>query len=87
MGATRGSVYSLILRQAGWLTILGIAVSVAGSVGAASLIRSLLFGVDRWDVTTLAGAAAILWIAALMASFLPARRAASMNPVEALRAE
>jgi macrolide transport system ATP-binding/permease protein len=60
LGAQAGSIYRLILRQAGWLTILGIAVGVAGSVGAASLIRSLLFGVDRWDVTTLAGAAAIL---------------------------
>ena len=53
----------------------------------ASLIRSLLFGVNSWDVTTLATVAAILGIAALVASFLPARRAASVNPVEALRAE
>jgi macrolide transport system ATP-binding/permease protein len=87
LGAQPGSVYRLILRQAGWLTTLGIAVGVAGSVCAAGLIRSLLFGVDSWDVTTLAGVAAILWIAALGASFLPARRAASLNPVEALRAE
>jgi predicted permease len=87
LGAQPGSVYRLILREAGWLTILGIAVGVAGSVGAARLIRSLLFGVDSWDVTTLAAVAAILWMAALVASFLPARRAASVNPVEALRAE
>ena len=87
LGAQPGSVYRLILREAGWLTILGIAVGVAGSVGAASLMRSLLFGVNSWDVTTLAAVAAILWIAALVASFLPARRAASVNPVEALRAE
>jgi macrolide transport system ATP-binding/permease protein len=46
LGAQPGSVYRLILRQAGWLTTLGIAVGVAGSVCAASLIRSLLFGVD-----------------------------------------
>jgi macrolide transport system ATP-binding/permease protein len=87
LGAQPGSVYRLILRQAGWLTTLGIAVGVAGSVCAAGLIRSLLFGVDSWDVTTLAGVAAILWMAALGASFLPVRRAASLNPVEALRAE
>jgi macrolide transport system ATP-binding/permease protein len=62
-------------------------VGFAGSVCAASLIRSLLFGVTSWDVMTLAGVAAILGIAALLASFLPARRAASVNPVEALRAE
>jgi ABC-type lipoprotein release transport system permease subunit len=70
-----------------WLTILGITVGFAGSVCAASLIRSSLFGVTSWDVMTLAGVAAILGIAALLASFLPARRAASVNPVEALRAE
>jgi macrolide transport system ATP-binding/permease protein len=87
LGAQPGSVYRLILSEAGWLTILGIAVGGAGSVGAASLMRSLLFGVSAWDVTTLAAVAAILWIAALVASFLPARRAASVNPVEALRAE
>jgi len=87
LGAQPGSVYRLILGEAGWLTILGIAVGVAGSVGAARLMRSLLFGVSSWHVTTLAAVAAILWIAALAASFLPARRAASVNPVEALRAE
>jgi predicted permease len=87
LGAQPGSVCRLILKQAGWLTMLGIALGVAGSVCAAGLIRSLLFGVDSWDVTTLAAVAAILWMAALAASFLPARRAASVNPVEALRAE
>jgi predicted permease len=87
LGAQPGSVYRLILREAGWLTMMGIALGVAGSMGAASLIRSLLFGVNSWDVTTMAGVAAILWIAALAASFLPARRAASTDPVEALRAE
>jgi macrolide transport system ATP-binding/permease protein len=87
LGAQPASVYRLILGQAGWLTMLGIAVGVAGSVCATSLIRSLLFGVDSWDVTTLAGVAAILWMAALAASFLPARHAASVNPVDALRAE
>jgi predicted permease len=87
LGAQPVSVYGLILRQAGRLTVLGIAAGVAGSVGAAGLTRSLLFGVDPWDVSTLAGVAAILGMAALAASFLPARRAASVNPVEALRAE
>ena len=48
---------------------------------------SLLFGVQRWDVETLASVAAVLAIAGLLASFLPARRAAGLNPVEALRAE
>ena len=59
----------------------------------ASLIRSLLFGVNSWDVTTLAGVAATLWIAALLAVSGPPtedcvqRSAPSVNPLEALRAE
>jgi ABC-type lipoprotein release transport system permease subunit len=50
-------------------------------------MRDLLFGVRSWDVATLASVAAILGAAALLASFIPARRAASVNPVDALRAE
>jgi macrolide transport system ATP-binding/permease protein len=50
-------------------------------------MRKLLFGVAAWDVPTLAGVALVLGVASLVASFLPARRAASVNPVEALRAE
>jgi macrolide transport system ATP-binding/permease protein len=51
------------------------------------LMSKLLFGVRSWDVPTLAGVGAILAVSAAMASYLPARRAASVNPVEALRAE
>ena len=51
------------------------------------LIRKLLFGVQAWDGMTLGGVADLLGLASAVASFLPARRAASVNPVEALRAE
>jgi predicted permease len=87
LGAQRSSVYSLVLRQAGWLTAVGIAIGLVCSVGAAMLIRNLLFGVRAWDAATLACVAVVLGLASLAASFLPARRAASVNPVEALRAE
>jgi ABC-type lipoprotein release transport system permease subunit len=50
-------------------------------------MKSLLFGVRAWDISTLAGVAAVLGAFALLASFIPARRAARVNPVEALRAE
>jgi ABC-type lipoprotein release transport system permease subunit len=56
-------------------------------LATAGLLRPLLFGVRPWDATTLAGVAAVLAAAAMLASYLPARRAASVNPVEALRAE
>ena len=51
------------------------------------MIRKLLFGVRAWDPITLGGVAVLLGLASMAASFLPARRAASVNPVEALRAE
>ena len=87
LGAQRASVYQLILKEAGWLTIFGIAAGLACSIGAATLIRSLLFGVTAWDISTLGAVAGTLAVCAMLASYFPARRAASVNPVEALRAE
>jgi ABC-type antimicrobial peptide transport system permease subunit len=87
LGAQTRAVYRLILKEAGWLVIVGIAIGLAASIAAATLMRDLLFGVRSWDVATLASVAAILGTAALLASFIPARRAASVNPVDALRAE
>lgn len=87
LGAHPGSVHRLILKEAGWLTLIGIALGLVCSVAVANLIRGLLFGVRSWDVPTLAAVAATLGIAALVASYLPARRAASVSPVEALRSE
>jgi len=80
-------VYILVMRQAGWLTGTGLAIGLVCSVGTSLLIRNLLFGVQVWDVATLGCVAALLGLASMVATFLPARRAASVNPVEALRAE
>jgi ABC-type antimicrobial peptide transport system permease subunit len=77
----------LILGQASFVAAVGIVVGLGCSVPAAGLLRGLLFGVQSWDVPTLTGVAVVLGICALVASYLPARRAASVNPVEALRAE
>ncbi len=87
LGAQRSSVYRLILREAGRLICVGIAVGLAASVGAAMLMRKLLFGVQAWDAGTLIGVALVLACSAMLASYFPARRAASVNPTEALRAE
>lgn len=87
LGAQRGSVYRLILMEAGWLTAGGIAVGLICSVAAATLMNKLLFGVRSWDVSTLAAVVAVLAASALLASYVPAHRAASVNPLEALRAE
>jgi macrolide transport system ATP-binding/permease protein len=87
LGAQRGALHRLILKEAGWLTGMGILFGLACSVTAAQLMRSLLFGVHAWDLPTLAGVAAVLGLSALLASLIPALRASSVNPVEALNVE
>jgi len=72
LGAQRGSVYGLILKEAGWLIAAGVALGLGLSMGAAMLMRGLLFGVRTWDAETLAGVAAVLGICALLASYFPA---------------
>jgi predicted permease len=87
LGAEQRTVYRMILREAARLSGLGIAVGLAAGVAASSLLRDLLYGVGAWDPLTMAAIAAVLAVATLMASFVPARRAASVDPVEALRAD
>jgi macrolide transport system ATP-binding/permease protein len=87
LGAERRAVYRLVLGEAGRLSALGIALGALASLAAAGLLRGLLFGVRSWDVPTLGTVAVVLALAAALASYVPARRAASVDPVEALRAE
>jgi len=87
LGAQQRAVYQMILRDGGRLALFGIALGAAGAVIAGTLAQSLLFGVRSWDVETLLAVAGILGTAALLASFAPARRAASTNPCDALRME
>jgi predicted permease len=87
LGAQRSSVYQLIMKQAGWLAGVGIGAGLACSVGAATLIRGLLFGVRTWDAATLATVSIVLAVSALLASYIPARRAAKVDPMVALRYE
>lgn len=87
LGAHRATVYAMILKEAGWLTAIGICAGLICSVATGTLMRSLLFGTEAWDAMTLGAVALVLCVSALLAGFLPARRAASVNPVEALRAE
>ncbi len=87
LGAQRSTIYGLVLKEACRLTVLGVAAGLVCSVAVLSLMGKLLFQVKSWDVPTLAGVSVALGAAALLASYLPAHRAASVNPVEALRAE
>ncbi len=87
LGAQSGSVYQLILKEAARLIAIGLAGGLVCSVAAATLMRTLLFRVRSWDVPTLAAVATVLALSALLASYIPARRAASLDPIETLRAE
>jgi predicted permease len=87
LGAHRRSVYHLVVGEAAWLVSLGTTLGMIGAVAAATLMRPLFFGVQAWDVPTLATSAGVLIVSALLASYVPARRAASVNPIEVLRAE
>lgn len=87
LGAQRGTVYGLIFKEAGWLTACGIMGGLFGSVAVGIWMRSLLFQVRFWDTAVLSSVAALLAISALLASYVPARRAASIDPIQALRAE
>lgn len=87
LGAQRSAVYRLILGEAGLLAAAGVVLGLLCSLAATTLIGKLLFRVHSWDVATLGAVAIVLGGAAMLASFLPARRAASINPTEALHAE
>jgi predicted permease len=87
LGAQRRAVYMLILKEAVLLIAVGAMLGLCGSIGAGFPMRKLLFGVQAWDAPILAGVTVVLAACALLASYLPARRAASVNPVEALHAE
>lgn len=87
LGAQRTSVHRMIMKEAGRLTLVGILMGLTGAVVAAMLMRGLLFGVSSWDLPTLATVALGLGAASLLASYVPARRAAGVDPIVALRCE
>ena len=87
LGARQNDVLRLILREGAVLAAIGVVIGVGGAYLATPLIRSWLFGIERTDVTTIAGTALGLVIVALAASYLPARRASKVDPLVAMRAD
>jgi predicted permease len=87
LGAQRGRLVWLILREVLMLAGIGIAVSVPAALVASKLVESFLFGMKRNDPWALATAVATLLAAALVAAYLPARKASSIDPMVALRNE
>jgi ABC-type antimicrobial peptide transport system permease subunit len=77
----------MVLREAAWMTLLGVAVGVCGALALGRVVASLLYGLKPWDPATFAVAATVLVLVALVAGWIPARRAAGVDPIRALRHE
>jgi predicted permease len=87
LGADRGDVLKLVLRGAFLQIVIGLLIGIPIAIGCARLIANQLYYVKGWDPIVLGGAVIALAVCALLASIIPARRAASINPVQALRTE
>lgn len=85
IGASAASVARLVIMESMALAVLGCLVGAAGVAGMSRVVQSMLFGVAPQDPLTLVATAAVLFVAVLAASWLPARRAARINPVAAMR--
>ena len=87
LGAQPGQVRGMILRESSWLAVSGIVAGVAAALMLARLVKSMLYGIQPYDPLTMAAGVLILLAVALVASWIPARRAAGVQPMEALRHE
>jgi len=87
LGAQPGQVRGMILRESTWLAVAGIVAGAGAAMGLTRLVKSMLYGIQPNDPLTIAGGALILLAVALAASWIPARRAARVQPMEALRHE
>ena len=85
LGAQPAGIVRLVLSRVGVLVVVGLALGLAGSLWAAQFLGPLLFQVEGRDPVTFAGAAGVLVAAAFLAAWLPARRAAGLDPSTVLR--
>ncbi len=87
LGAGSGDVMKLVVRQGMWLALIGLLIGLAGALALTRLMSSVLYGVSATDAVTFAGTTLLLGSVMLMACYLPARRAAKVDPMTALRSE
>jgi ABC-type antimicrobial peptide transport system permease subunit len=77
----------MVLGEASWLAFIGLGLGIAGTLAATQLVKSFLYGMQPDDPPTLASAVAVMAAVAAIAAYLPARRAAMVDPMTALRDE
>jgi len=87
LGAERKQVRGMVLREAGWLAVLGVVAGLAVALGLGQLVKSMLYGLKPADPVSFTGAGCLLLTVALVAAWLPALRASRVEPMEALRHE
>ena len=87
LGAQQQTVLQMIMRESILLVVIGMAIGVAGALAGGRFVASLLFGLEPTDATTGVAAAAVMLAVSTFASYLPARRAARLDPMLALRHE
>jgi putative ABC transport system permease protein len=87
LGATRGDVLLLVVRQGIWLAVAGSVAGIAGALLLSRLMAKLLYGVQPTDPATFGAVAGGLGVVAMLACYIPARRAMRINPMAALRCE
>jgi ABC-type antimicrobial peptide transport system permease subunit len=87
LGAVPAQVLAMILREASWMSAAGMVFGLAAALALVRVVGSMLYGVTAFDPLTFSGAALLLLLVALGASWIPARRAARIQPIEALRHE
>jgi ABC-type antimicrobial peptide transport system permease subunit len=87
LGSTRAAVFQLVLSGSMWTTVVGLVTGGLGSIAAVRLLRSMLFGVAPFDPASYVAAAVLLLITVFLSGMVPARRAASVEPMQALRSE
>jgi ABC-type antimicrobial peptide transport system permease subunit len=87
LGAQRGQIMALVLRQAGWMLLAGSAFGLALAWFSSTLLRMFLYGVQPHDPWTMFAVTAVLLVCGLASAWIPARRAAAIDPMQALRTE